>query len=165
MMRLQLALNKTFCPNPQPLTYLQVKQHQRTKISKTMLSARLPTLSSVFHTKFTISELKSYSILTVNKLGPPVLESSARISKFYASTDSEHKFNKTKSQNWLLIGYNLGSSWLGTGSHNRYIMFIRLWEEPSGFIYPSIKFWNNPGNNWFPWSCASVLKSHTQHPE
>ena len=75
-----------------------------------MLSARLPTLSSVFHTKFTISELKSYSILTVNKLGPPVLESSARISKFYASTDSEHKFNETEIENWRPKVYNLGSS-------------------------------------------------------
>ena len=51
-----------------------------------------------------------YSILTVNELGPPVLESSARISKFYAPTDSEHKFNKTEMENWLPIGYNLGSS-------------------------------------------------------
>ena len=33
----------------------------------------------------------------VIKLGPPmqVLESSTRISKFYDSTDSEHKFHKT----------------------------------------------------------------------
>ena len=58
-----------------------------------------------------------YSILTVNELGPPVLESSARISKFYAPTDSEHKFNKTEIENWLPIGYNLGSFWLGTRSH------------------------------------------------
>ena len=165
MMRFQLALNKNFCTNPQPLTHRQLKQHQRTKINKTMLSARLPTLSSVFHTKFTISELKCYSTLTVNKLGPPVLESSARISKFYSPTDSDCKFNKTKIENWLLIGYSLGSSWLGTRNHNHCTMFIRLCEEPSGFICPSIKSWNNPGNIWFPWSCASVLKSHTQHPE
>ena len=39
MMRFQLALNNTFCPNPQPLTHQQVKQHKRTKINKTMLSA------------------------------------------------------------------------------------------------------------------------------
>ena len=31
--RLQLAL-KTFCPNPQPLTHRQLKQHQRTEILK-----------------------------------------------------------------------------------------------------------------------------------
>ena len=121
-MRFQLALNKTIWPNPQTLTYQQLKQRQRTKINKTMLSARLPPLSSVSHIKFTISELKSkkYSILTVNELGPPVLESSARISIFYAPTDSEHKFNKKEIENWLPIGYNLGSSWLGTRSHNRY---------------------------------------------
>ena len=41
-------------------------------------------------------------------LGPPVLESSAWISKFYAPTDPEHKFNKTKIENWPSIGYNLG---------------------------------------------------------
>ena len=75
-----------------------------------MVSAPFRSLSLVFHTKFTISELKCYSILTVNKLGPPVLKSSFRISKFYAPTDFEHKFNKVKIENWLLIGYNLGSS-------------------------------------------------------
>ena len=54
----QLALNKTFWPNPQPFTYRQVKERTRTKINKTTLSAHLPPPSSVFHTKFTISELK-----------------------------------------------------------------------------------------------------------
>ena len=38
-------------------------------------------------------------------------------------------------------------------------------QEPSGFIYPSTKSWNNPGNISLPWSCASVLKSHTHYPE
>ena len=56
----------------------------------------LPFLS-VFHTKLTISELKS--IITINELGPPVLESLTRISKFYAPADSEHKFNKTEIEN------------------------------------------------------------------
>ena len=50
-----------------------------------------------------------YSILTVNELGAPTLESSARISKFYALTDSEYKFDKTEIENWLPIGYNLGA--------------------------------------------------------
>ena len=40
----------------------------------------------------------------LNELGAPVLESSARISKCYAPTDSEHKFNKTEIENWLPIG-------------------------------------------------------------
>ena len=38
-MRFQLALNKTFCPNPQSLSHQQVKQCQRTKINKTILSS------------------------------------------------------------------------------------------------------------------------------
>ena len=45
-----------------------------------------------------------YSILTVIELGLQVLNSSTRISKFYAPTDSEHKFDKTEIENWLSIG-------------------------------------------------------------
>ena len=45
-MQFQLALNKTFCPTPTTLA----------KINKTMISV-YP--SSAFHTRFTISELKS----------------------------------------------------------------------------------------------------------
>ena len=58
----QLALNKTFCPTPHPFILRRLKQRQMTKINGTMLSApSLPSSpsSSVFHTKFTISELKS----------------------------------------------------------------------------------------------------------
>ena len=43
-MRFQLALNKTFCPTPQFLTQQRLKQRQRTKINKTILSAPLPSL-------------------------------------------------------------------------------------------------------------------------
>ena len=43
MMQFQLALNKTFFSNPQPLTHGRLKQHQRKKISKAMLSAPPPT--------------------------------------------------------------------------------------------------------------------------
>ena len=46
----------------------------------------------------------TYSNLTVNEIGLPVLESSAGISNFYARTDSKHKFNKTEIENWLSIG-------------------------------------------------------------
>ena len=35
----------------------------------------------------------------VIELGPPVSESSTRISKFYAPTDSEHKFRKAGIEN------------------------------------------------------------------
>ena len=52
---LSAGLNMTFYPKPPPLTHRRLKQYQRTKINKTMLSPP----SSVFHTKFTISELES----------------------------------------------------------------------------------------------------------
>ena len=123
----QLALNKTYCLNSQPLTHWQLKQRQRTKISKTMLSA--PSLPPHWFFPHSLQyqnwKVNKYSILTVNELGPPVLESSARISKFYAPTDSEHKFNKREIKNRLPIECNLGSSWLGTCSDNHYTMFLR----------------------------------------
>ena len=61
-----------------------------------------------------------YSILTVIELGPPVSESSTRISKFYTPFDSEHWFNKTGIENLLPIGFNLGSSSLWTRGHNHF---------------------------------------------
>ena len=45
------------------------------------------------------------SIRTAIELGPPVSESSTKISKFHAPTDSEHKFHKVRIEN----SYN--SSW------------------------------------------------------
>ena len=53
-------------------------------------------------------QIRILSLLTVIELGPPVLESSTRISKFYDPTDSEHKFHKTRIENWLSIGFELG---------------------------------------------------------
>ena len=94
-----------------------------------------------------------------------VLESSTRISGYFAPTDSEHKFNKTENENWLPLGYNLGSSWLGTRSHNHYTMFTHWWGDSSRFIYPSIKSWNDPGNISLLWKCASVPKPPIHHPE
>ena len=127
-MRFQLALNKTFCLTPQALTHRQFKQRQRTKIKKIMLSAHPHCDSHRFSTQssqYQNWKANKYSILTVNELGPPVLEPSTRILKFYALTDSEHKFNKTEIENWLPIGENLGSLWLRTRSHNHHTIFIR----------------------------------------
>ena len=59
----------------------------------------------------------------VTELGSPVSESSTRISKFYDPIDSEHKFHKTRIKYCLFIGFELGSPWLGTYSHNHYTMF------------------------------------------
>ena len=46
-----------------------------------------------------------------------------QISKFYNPTDSEHKLHKTRIENWVSIGFELESSWLGTYSHNHYTIF------------------------------------------
>ena len=64
----QLVLNKTFCPNPQPLTHRRLKQRQRTKINKTMHS--LPSLSpphqfSTQGSQYQNWKANKYSILTV----------------------------------------------------------------------------------------------------
>ena len=121
----QLALNKTFCPTPQPLTHQLWKQHQRTKTNKTMLSALITPLIGFPHkVQYQNWKVNKYFVLMVSETGLPVLESITRISKFYALTDSEHKLNKIEIENWLPINYNLGLSWLGTCSHNHYTMFI-----------------------------------------
>ena len=166
-LQFQLALNKTFSLNPQPLTHQRLKQHQRTKINKRMLAVSYlsPHGFSTQSSQYQIWKANKYSILKVNELGLPLLESPARISKLYGHTNSEHKFTKMEIENWLPIGYNLGSSWLGTCSHNGYTMFISSWEELSGFIYPSIKSWNNPENISLSWNYASVLKSYTHQPD
>ena len=66
-----------------------------------------------------------YSILRVIEPVLPVSESSTRILKLYVPTDSEHKLYKTGIENCLPIGFNLGSSLLGTRSHNHYAMLDR----------------------------------------
>ena len=64
--------------------------------------------------QYQIWNVNTYSILTVIQLGPPVSESSTRISKFHDPTDSEHKFHRTRIENWLSIGFKLGSPWQRT---------------------------------------------------
>ena len=46
----------------------------------------------------------------VIELGLPVSEPSTGSQNFPPPTDSEHKFHKMGIKNWLLIGFNLGSS-------------------------------------------------------
>ena len=57
------------------------------------------------------------------ELGLPMSQSSTTISKFYNLTDSEHKFHKTRIENYLSIGFEPEFPWLGTYSHNHYTMF------------------------------------------
>ena len=48
------------------------------------------------------------SIRAAIELGPPVSESSTKISKFHAPTDSEHKFHKARIENWPPTEFKLG---------------------------------------------------------
>ena len=67
------------------------------------------------------SNANKYSILTIIELGPPMLQSSTGSQNFMYPIDSEHKLRKMGIENWL--GFNLGSSWLGTRSHHHYTRF------------------------------------------
>ena len=74
-MGLRRALDKTFCSNQQPLTHRRLKQRQRTKLNKTMLSAPSPCPPPP-HRFFTPSsqyqnwKANKCSIPAVNELGP-----------------------------------------------------------------------------------------------
>ena len=64
------------------------------------------------------------------------------------------------------INTNIGRKfWLGTRTDNRKTRFNREWGESYGFIYPSIKSWNNPGDFSLPQNSASVIKSLHHHSE
>ena len=58
------------------------------------------------------------SIRIAIELGPPMSESSSKISKFYVPTDSEHKLNKTRIENWPPIEFKLGFPWLRIRRYN-----------------------------------------------
>ena len=56
---------------------------------------------NVFHSYKSLRYLQKlvFEIVIENELGLLVFEPSSRISKFYAPTDFEHKFNKTEMKN------------------------------------------------------------------
>ena len=72
--------------------------------------------------------MRILSQLMVIELGSEFL---TRISKFYDPTESEHKFHKTRIENWLSIGFELGSPWPETCNHNNYTMFNLQYDEES----------------------------------
>ena len=91
-------------------------------------------------------------------------ESSTRISKCYAPADSEHKSDKTGIENWLLIGFSLGSFW-----REPVVITTTLYSTTNGLSYiryvPLHKVLNNPEDIALPWNCTGVLKSHDNHLE
>ena len=44
-------------------------------------------------------------------------------------TNAEHKLHKTKIENWLSIGFEVESLWLGTYSHNHYTRFNLQYDD------------------------------------
>ena len=112
--KILLALNMTFCstlllPTPTLLSDNQCAlKKQRLKESCLLL---YPHWFFTYTLQYQDSKSGKYSILI--ELGPPVLKSSTRISYFYAPTDSEYKFHKTKIRNCVPIGFGLGFRLIG----------------------------------------------------
>ena len=84
------------------------------KLKKTRMKIILSASPSLFfspkvHNIRFEKETRILSQLTVIGLGLQVWESSIRISKFHDPTDSEHNFYKTRIENWLSIGFQLGT--------------------------------------------------------
>ena len=114
----------------------------------------------------------------VIEFGRPMPESSTKISKFHALTNSQHKFHKARIENWLPIRFELGSPWLIIDSHNHRLgncwvgvppLRTRSSTNNGGNlkkIYITIqKVLEQPGDISFPWNCASVLKFHYHHQD
>ena len=118
------------------LAWIFRKDLTERKLEKTRIKIMLSAFPSLFfsHKVHNIrfeKQTRILSQLTVIELGPPVSESSTRISKFHDSTDSEHKFYKTRIKNWLSIGFVMGTHWLRTYSHNHCTMVYLQYDGES----------------------------------
>ena len=107
--------NETFCPTPKEQELIKQWFLPPTHLFSTQRSQYQNWKANMY----------KYSILKKIEPGLHVSESSTRILKFYALTDSEQKIHKTGIKNWLTAVFSLGSSWLGICSNNHYIMFNR----------------------------------------
>ena len=103
----------------------------------------------------------------VIELGPPVSESSTRISKLYDPTDSEHKCHKTKIQYFLSIDFELDPpDWeptvITTTPCSAYSIMGRL-----KVLYTHLQILGTilPVDTSLLLNCASALKIYTQCPE
>ena len=100
-MRFQPALNKPFAPPHHP------SSNDNSSTANKRKSTQQCFLPSTQRSQYQYRKANTYSILTINKLGPPVSESSIGSQKFMPPYDSERKFHKTGIKNWLLIELNL----------------------------------------------------------
>ena len=126
-----------FCSTPPPLIHRRFKNCQRTKINKAMFSA---SPSSVFATNFAISVLKSKYVFHPN--GKWTRTASLIVlnwvSKFYSSTDFEHKFHKTGIENWIPVRFNLALITTTVRSTTNEESLKLLYIHLNPFIYPSM---------------------------
>ena len=76
--RFQLALNKTFCPTPPPLSHWRFKHRQKYLTKQCFRPHRFSTQSW----QYQYWKARKYFSLTVIELGPPVLESSTWSQQF-----------------------------------------------------------------------------------
>ena len=75
-------------------------------------------------------------------------------------------FIKTKIENWLSIGSELDPpDWEPTVITITPGSTYSMMESLKNFIYPSTRFWNNPGDSSLPLNCANALKIHSKRPE
>ena len=138
-----------FLPHPTTPSPRGIKAPPKNKNWQSIAFCTPPHRFSTQSSQYQNKKAKAYSVQTVTELRLPVSESSTRSRNFMSSTDSKHKFHKTEIEIWPSIGFKLGSSWLGTLSHNLSTMFVQ-----------PLKSWNNPGDILLSWKCASVIKSH-----
>ena len=78
----------------------------------------------------------TYSLLVVTRTASV---RDLKISKVYAPIDPEHDFNKMRIENWLAIGFKLGSSWLETCNPS----YAQMLMGRTLMFYIPLKSWNN----------------------
>ena len=101
----QLALNKTFCPTPQPLTHRRGTDKEQ-KLTNQCFPP-LPHMFSRQSSQYQIWKANKYSFLTVIELGPPVMLSSLGCQSFMTPLITNKSLIKRK----LKIGYPKNSIW------------------------------------------------------
>ena len=91
-------------------------------------------------------------------------ESSTSISKFYEPPDSDHKFHKTRIENWLSIGFELGFPWQRTYCYNHYTMF-NTQDDREGVLNFYISISKVLEQSWRAFTSLKLCKcSQNPHP-
>ena len=154
-MQFQLALKKTFCPTPPPLSTDDSSTAKKQKLPKQCFLLP-PHWFSTQSSQYQYWKVSNYSILAVIELGLPVLESLTESQNFMPPLILNTNFIKRESK--------FATHRIHSLTHN-HSTIQPLMRRVLSFTYPSIKSLTNPGDISLPWNCASVIKSHTHHSE